>query len=148
MADLIQSLDDVTAQWVLERVVRPGPAVAGSEMAWSPEVKQALEEEFQVSEGSGAGDGISKGELARQALAVLAEDPEKKAAIERIVEAGPPARAFDFGIGLTLAVLLVLQTRVQFSVDSTGKWSVKFDKKAAGATEVKSLVQKLVGFLG
>jgi hypothetical protein len=148
MADLIQSLDDATAQWVLERIVRPGPAVAGSEMAWSPEVKEALEKEFQVSEGSGAADGISKGELARQALAVLAEDPEKKVAIERAVAAGPPAKAFDFGIGLTLAVLLVLQTRMQFSADSTGKWSVKFDKKAAGASEVKGLVQKLVGFVG
>jgi hypothetical protein len=145
MADLIQSLDDATAQRILKLVVRSRPRVAGDDVVWSPEVKQALEDEFHLSEATAS---ISEGELARQALEVLAEDPETKKAIERMATAPPGPQTFDFGIGLTLAVLLVLQTRVQFARDSTGKWSVKVEKKAAGAGEVKSLVQKLVSYMG
>jgi hypothetical protein len=88
--------------------------------------------------------------LAYSVLQVLAEDPETLKAIETLASVPPySAATFDLGIsiGLTTAVLIVLQTRVQFKRDSTGKWSLKLDKKPTSDALLKGLVQKLIGFV-
>ncbi len=90
---------------------------------------------------------ISEGELARQALLVLAEDPEAAIAIERLASIrGDSAQVFDFGIGVAVAVLIVLQTHVKFERKPDGKWSLNVEKKPTSDSLVKGLVQKLIGF--
>ncbi|HWW23525.1 MAG TPA: hypothetical protein VNY78_06445 [Edaphobacter sp.] len=143
--DLIQSLDDKTAKQILGRIAGSQPAPGGERIAWSPEIGKALAEEFGVA--APAGGTISEGELARQALLVLAEDPEAEIAIERLastpMEGG---QTFDFGIGIAVAVLIVLQSHVKFERNPDGKWSLKVEKKPTSDSLVKGLVQKLIGF--
>jgi hypothetical protein len=107
---------------------------------------QTLAHEFQLSGESGP---VSDGELARQALLVLAEDPETGNAIEAMAASNASAEKFDFGatLGLTAAVLIVLQTHVRFARNSDGKWNLKIEKKPASDALLKGLVQKLIGFM-
>jgi hypothetical protein len=147
MPDLIQSLDDKTAQRILNRIAGSQPAPGGTRIAWSPDIARALADEFQIAEPSGGAARVSEGELARQALLVLAEDPEAAIAIERLASMpADSAQTFDFGIGLAVAVLIVLQTHVKFERDPNGKWSLQVEKKPTSDTMVKGLVQKLIGF--
>jgi len=60
-----------------------------------------------------------------------------------------PDRYIDPGtIALTTAALLVLQTRVRFKRDRTGKWAVEVDHKALSDGAVKKLIQHLLGLPG
>jgi hypothetical protein len=147
MPDLIQSLDDKTAKQILSRIAGSQPAPGGVRIAWSPEIAKALADEFEIGETSGGAARISEGELARQALLVLAEDPEAAIAIERMALTPPEgAQTFDFGIGVAVAVLIVLQTHVKFERTPDGKWSLKVEKKPTSDSLLKGLVQKLIGF--
>jgi hypothetical protein len=145
--DLIQSLDDKKAQLILKRIASSQPAPGGARIAWDPEMAKALAQEFEIAEPSGGAAKISEGDLARQALLVLAEDPEASIAIERIAATtGDTAQVFDFGIGVAVAVLIVLQSHVKFERNPDGKWSLKVEKKPTSDNLVKGLVQKLIGF--
>jgi hypothetical protein len=147
ISDLIQSLDDKTAQRILSRIAGSQPAPGGARIAWSPDIGKALANEFQIAEPSGGATPISEGELSRQALLVLAEDPETAKAIEKLASTPTDnVETFDFGIGLTVAVLIVLQSHVKFERDPNGKWSLKVEKKPTSDSLVKGLVQKLIGF--
>ncbi|HXE11446.1 MAG TPA: hypothetical protein VN633_04955, partial [Bryobacteraceae bacterium] len=50
-------------------------------------------------------------------------------------------------VALTTAVLLALQTRIKIKADQSGKWSIEIDKKSAGDTAIKLVVQRLLPFL-
>jgi hypothetical protein len=143
--DLIRSLDDKTAKQILGRIAGSQPAPGGVRITWSPEIGKALADEFQVA--APPGGAISEGDLARQALLVLAEDPEAAIAIERLASIPTESgQTFDFGIGVAVAVLIVLQSHVKFDRNTDGKWSLKVEKKPTSDSLVKGLVQKLIGF--
>lgn len=94
----------------------------------------------------------SEGDLARAAFDLLAEDPTYaepvKVMASQASAAGLPQRYLDpTSIALTTAALLVLQTRIKFKIDNTGKWSLDVDKKSASDSTVKLLVQRLLSFL-
>ena len=110
-----------------------------------PGLAHTLAQKFQLERGTVL---VSEGELARQALLVLAEDPETRKRIEAMAAgAAGSAQKYDFGtIGLTAAVLIVLQTHVRFERDSNGTWSLKLEKKPTSDTLLKNLVQKLITF--
>lgn len=145
--DLIQSLDDKTARLILRRIASSQPAPGGERITWDPEMAKALAQEFEIAEPTAGATRISEGELARQALLVLAEDPEAAIAIERMASTtGDIAQVFDFGIGVAVAVLIVLQTHVKFKREPSGKWSLELEKKPTSDNLVKGLVQKLIGF--
>jgi hypothetical protein len=147
MPDLIQSLDDKTAKQILSRIAGSQPAPDGVRIAWSPDIEKALADEFEIGETSEGAARISEGELARQALLVLAGDPEAAIAIERMALTRPEGgQTFDFGIGVAVAVLIVLQTHVKFKREPSGKWSLELEKKPTSDTLLKGLVQKLIGF--
>jgi hypothetical protein len=148
VSNLIQSLDDATAIRIVRRIAGLQPAAGGEHIAWSPDLEKALADEFQLVEPViTAKSEVSEGELARQALLVLAENPEMEATIERMAARLPQsAQVFDFGIGLTVAVLIVLQTHVKFNRGPDGKWSLSVEKKPTSDNLVKGLVQKLIGF--
>lgn len=140
---MIQNLDDNSASHILAAIVRSRAAAAP---AWGPRLTQALAQEFQVTAEA---DSVSDGDLARQALLVLAEDPETRRAIDAMaVNQARSPQKFDFGatLAMTTLVLVVLQTHVEFDCDSTEKWSLKIKKKSASDALLKTLVQKLISF--
>ena len=147
MPNLIESLDDATAIRILKRIASSQPAPGGERVAFTPDIKEALADEFQVSDAPNSSAKVTEGDLARQALLVLAEDPEAEIAIDRLASApSGGGQTFDFGIGVAVAVLIVLQSHVKFDRSSSGKWSLKVEKKPTSDSLVKGLVQKLIGF--
>ncbi len=129
MTDTIRNLDDVAAQHILRAIAKSRARTSGEDIPWSSSLRQALAGKFRVQPGA---DSVSEGELARQALLALAEDPETRQAIETMAAAGEQSpQKFDFGatIGITAAVLFVLQTRIKFDRQSDGKWSLQLEKK-------------------
>jgi hypothetical protein len=146
MSDLIRNLNNVTAQQILDAIARSRARANDQSIPWSLGLAQALAQEFQIKPASAP---VSDGDLARQALLVLAEDPETRKAIEAMAaQAERGLQRFDFGasIGLTVAVLIVLQTHVKFERDSNGKWSLKLEKKPTSDALLKGLVQKLIAY--
>jgi hypothetical protein len=143
---VIRSLDDSTAQKILGVIARSRRQPTGEIVAWDPGLGQTLAHEFQISGEAGP---VSEGELARQALLVLADDPETGNAIEAMAASSARAEKFDFGVtlGLTVAVMIALQTHVRFERNSDGKWNLKIEKKPTRDALLKGLVQKLIGFM-
>ena len=149
-SDAIRSLNDISAAGILGAIARSRARTMADHVPWSAGLGQMLAHEFQLAPGTAA---VSEGELARQALLVLAEDPETLQAIETMaaVSAGRENEArekFDVGatVGITVAVLIVLQTHIRFERESDGKWSLKVEKKPTSDALLKGLVQKLISF--
>lgn len=98
---------------------------------------------------SAASTPPSETELAAAALDLLSQDPEFAEPI-RLMKT-PSSRPQQYIepaiIALTTAVLLVLQTRIKFKADQSGKWSVDIDKKSAGDATLKLVIQRLLPFL-
>ena len=145
MPDIIRKLDDVTAQRILGVIARSRTAVVPGKIDWTADLRQALASEFDVGPAT---TPVSDGELARQALLVLAEDPDTRNAIETMAVQPQNLQKFDFGasIALTAAVLIVLQTRVKFERGRDGKYSLLVEKKPTSDALLKGLVQKLLSY--
>jgi len=146
MADTIRNLDDLAAQHVLAVIAKSRARSAREDLPWNSNLRQALAGEFQVEPGEAS---VSEGELARQALLVLAEDPETRSAIETMATAAEQSpQKFDFGasVGITAAVLFVLQTHIKFDRQPDGKWSLQLEKKPTSDALLKGLVQKLISY--
>jgi hypothetical protein len=147
LADVVAQLEGEQLRSILDAVVRGrcGTAeMAAPAAALCAELASAFEIESYPSAL------VTEEELARQALLVLAEDPETAAAIEALA-AKPSERRERFDLGLTLAAataaVAALQTRVQVERGKDGRWSVRVDKKAASDALVKGLVQKLLAWI-
>ena len=92
-------------------------------------------------------------DLARAAIAVAAEDPATRDAIDGLLDAGTPP---TYGPGLveTVAVvtaaLVILQTEVHIERTPAGKYKVKLDvtKEAASDGLLKALAYALMRALG
>jgi hypothetical protein len=148
---MIQNLDDTAAQEILSTIARSKASRGDGAVSWSPELKQALAALSHDFQPKAEATLVSEGELARQALLVLAEDPETRSAIETMAVGWKEQRQrqkFDFGasMAITAAVLVVLQTHVRFERTRDGKWSLKIEKKPASEALLKGLVQKLINF--
>ena len=145
MPNPIQNIDSARALQILAIVCRSHRNQQPS--ALTPNLRKELALTFDLPDA--ASEPVSDEELAKQALLLLAEDPERRAAIETMAAQPELGRQkFDMGltIGLTAAVLLVLQTHVRFERHEDGKWSVKIEKKPTSDALLKSLVQKLLNF--
>jgi hypothetical protein len=143
LAEVLARLEGEQLRSILDAVV--GGRCGAVELAPpGAALRVELASAFEIESNSSA--AVTEEELARQALLVLAEDPETAAAIEAL--AAQPLRRERFDLGLTVAVVtaavVALQTRVQFERGEDGRWSVKVDKKAASDPLVKGLVQKLL----
>ena len=93
---------------------------------------------------------VSPGDLARQALLVLAEDPDTRHAIEAMALEDPPVTRQTFDTGTSIAVGVAAYYAVASAIDIkyvNGRWSIKLEKKAADSATVRALVQKLLGYL-
>lgn len=96
-----------------------------------------------------AGTPVSDGDLARQALELIADDPEKRRIIATIAQNLPTGRQrFDVtGFLLVTGVVTVMQTYVHITRDKDGRWTVEIRKQPTDKTLLKTLVQKLTGYM-
>ena len=147
MTDTIAALDDRRAQQILAVIARSRSASKAA-LDLTPEVQSALASSFGLAMASA--EQVSEGELARQALLVLAEERETGAAIEALA-AQPVAHRdrFDFGssIAVVTAAIIVLQTHLRIERDKEGRWIVKLEKKTISDAVLKEFVKKLLEFI-
>lgn len=142
--------DDNTAINILKTIAEARLQSNSPELTLTPDLRAA----FTTAFGDTPPNATTEGELARAALAVLAEDPAFAEPISIMTsQAGTSTgnqRYFEPSstVALTTAVLLVLQTRVHIKRDKDGKWSLEIDKKSGSDSAVKLLVERLLSFLG
>jgi hypothetical protein len=143
LQDRIASLDDATARRVLATFARAQAAPA--ETALTPELRQALRE-FAPGPEVAAGS-ISEGDLARAALLLLADDPQRQPILAALIEGSAPTQ---FGpvknAAVLAAALFVLQLHVKFEYDKDGRWSIEIIKEPTDKTLLAPLVQKLLNY--
>ena len=150
--DMIRGLNDSQAVRVLTTFAGARLRAGGvAETAWTPELDGALRLDFPAETDAGrAGSGpVSEGDLARQALLLLADDPQNREILTALIEGPAPESLEVVGAGtvaLIAAVLVVLQTYVLFERDKDGKIRIKIEKKPTQISLLKDLVQKLGGF--
>lgn len=148
MDDMIRGLDDSQAVRVLTTFARVRLRAGGvAETEWTPELDRALRQDFPAEADAGRAASVSEGDLARQALLLLADDPQNRDALTALIE-GPPPESFEVvgTVALLAAMLVVLQTHVLFERDRDGKIHIKIEKKPTQDSLLKNLVQKLLGF--
>jgi hypothetical protein len=143
MDDLINSLDDIAAVRILGILARRRGG--GREIELTPEIRRSLQEEFGVAP---APDRPSEGDLSRQALITLAQDPETHEAITALSK-GPPPQRFEpvTTVAIVAGALIALQTHVRFERDAGGKLKFLIEKKPTKDALLKPLVQKLISYL-
>jgi hypothetical protein len=139
--DLIKSLDDATARRVLDSIARA--QTASAETALTPELRQALGD--FATDIETATIPASEGDLARAALLLLADDPQRQPILTALIDGPAPAQ---FGpvknAAVITAVLLVLQLYVKFEYDKDGRWSIEIVKEPTDKALLMPLVQKLL----
>lgn len=148
MSEAIENIDPVRAQKILSVVARSSRQISLPTEV-TPELWKELASAFCLSECTTT-KPASEDELVKQALSVLAEDPERRAAIETMAaQPDSEPQKFDFGasLSLTAAVMIVLQTHLRFERQEDGKWSVKVEKKPTSDALLKGLVQKLLAYV-
>src|SRR5580658_3598404 len=143
---MIQHLDDRKAEQILVAIARSLRSSGVKPPTWSSDLEHAVASEFDVEPGA---PPVSDGELARQALVLLAEDPEMHASIETMAANWDDSvQRFDFGaaLSLTTAALIALQTHVKFERTSNGKWTLRIEKKPTRDGLLKALAEKIIRF--
>ena len=147
LASRIGGLDDRSAVRILHAIAQPKLRAAGSEPVWTPDLGRALCAEFDVPAASVAAE---PGELARQTLMLLAEDPANAEPIAALVS-GPAPERFDLGAVsgtlLITAVLFALQSHIEFERDKQGHWSFKFKKTPTKDSIITPLIRRLVSLI-
>ena len=131
MDDMIRGLDNARAVRVVETFAQARLRAGGvAETEWTPELDRVLRQDFPIEADAGWAASVSEGDLARQALLLLADDPQNREALAALI-AGPSPETF-FGVGevaLITALLVALQTHVLFERDRDGKIRIKIEKK-------------------
>jgi hypothetical protein len=150
IGDMIRGLDDSQAVRVLTTFGRARLRTGGvAETEWTPELDRALRLGYPADTDAGRAASVSEGDLARQALLLLADDPQYRETLSVLIEGSPPESFEAVGAGtvaLLAAVLVVLQTHVLFERDKDGKIHIKIEKKPTRDSLLNDLVQKLLGF--
>ena len=87
-----------------------------AETEWTPELDRALRQDFpaEADAGRAASVSVSEGDLARQVLLLLADDPQNHEALAALIEGFPPETFFGVSEVALMPVLVVLQTDVGF----------------------------------
>lgn len=121
MALDIEQLDDATALRVLQTLARARPR---TDVPDPDELRLAL----PTPAAPAADCDVRDADLARAALAWLAQDPEQRRTIDSIASATAPAhRAFDPNLGTLFCALLLLKTKAVIERDKTGRWHFKVE---------------------
>ena len=142
----IAELDDFTAQRILRTIFRARSSGKDEDHTG---LRSALMTEFEAVPSHAS---VSDGDLARQALIVLADDPATAVAIETMAKEtalSSHRQTYDGGASIALAVaaLFVLRTGMDIERDKQGKWSIKVKVKPGSDSAVKKLIEKLINYL-
>jgi hypothetical protein len=143
----IEDLEDEKACAILARIVQSQSHSTNAPVTLSADIRQALASAFTTSPEL---TPVSEGELARQALLVLAEDEGMREIIDTMaVNLPEPSTQYDAGatLAITTAVLFVLQTHFRIECDKKGRWSVMLEKKPTSEVLLKKLVQKFLAYI-
>lgn len=145
MREIIEGLEDFRATTVFTKFAETLKG-RGSEITWSPEMRLALRDAFDPDACT---KPVSDGDIARQALLILAEDSAYREPIRALIQGPSPERfGVDPGtITLITAVLLVLQIHIKIKRDAAGKWEFLFEKKPTDAEILKPFISKLLGWI-
>jgi hypothetical protein len=143
----IATLNDVTAKQILATVVRAHMRSGVQAPAADPELQHALSDAFAIAPADAT---VSQGDLARQALALYAEDPDTREAILRLREEYENTSFSVGGVDIALFTLAIvaLQTHVRIDRDPKGKWSVHVEKKPLKDNLLVSFVRGVIGLFG
>ncbi len=145
MQDSIQALNDDTAIRILTTIAQAQLRRESYQAEWTPEIRQALQEEVSYSP---LDEPSAAGELARQALLLLAEDPEIGPNLEQLIEHPSEKFGFEIEMAITVAVLIALQTHVRFERKPSGKWKLVIEKKPTQKGLLKALVRGILSWKG
>jgi hypothetical protein len=140
----IDALTDAKAVALLERFARGQPPQSVPQ-----KLDQGLSEQLRAVVQAPPGEIAltSDGELARSALRVLADDPERREELQALLDHPAPGKFAVIETALLVsAVLIALQTHVSYERHSDGRWSVKIEKKPTSTALLKDLVKKLLTF--
>ncbi len=143
MGSSIAGLSDADAINVLRVIVANTCEGASGDI--NKEMTHALVEEFSVVAHETT--SVSEGELARQALSVLAKEPSQEKVISALID-GPKPEAMSAFASIAVGALVVMVLKSHFDLAyKDGKISFKWQSKAWTAKDVNSLVEKLFPFL-
>ncbi len=138
MQATIETLDDVTAIRVLRAFATALGRHEAYQIEWSNGLRQALTERI---EGAIVTEAVSEGDLAREALLVLARDPANQGPLTTLMTGALPERYLDPGtIAVGVGALIALQTHVKFERTKEGKTYFKIEKKPLPMALMKKLI--------
>ncbi len=149
--DLQQTLADMSdadAVRILDAVTKPRLRAGEKVPEWSDELAGALREEL----GAAPAVGATEGEVAREALRILALDPRCRQPIAALA-AGPEPETLGARSAVTVAVLITgvlfaLGSHVEFRYDRAHGTTVVFVKEPTDKELLKPLVEKLLALCG
>ena len=149
MEDRIRALDDRAAIHLLGVMARPHQRASGPEPSselGGPGDLGDLGEALAAAFGTPAGPS-SEGEVARQALLVLAQDPKTAVPLQALLDGPQPKGLTDFTqtVAVITAALVVLKLHVKVERGANGKWKVLAELPASSEPFLKDLVTKLLG---
>ena len=140
MQELIKSLDDATAIRVLQAYSTAQSRHGDYQTQWSGELRQYLVEQVELS---AVPDAVTEGNLAREALLLLAYEPENQEPLTALIQSASPEKFLDAGtVAIGVAALIALQTHVKFERTKEGKIHFKLERKPLPA----ELIGKLISF--
>ncbi len=88
-------------------------------------------------------DTVTDGNLAREALLLLAYEPENLEPLTALIQSASPEKFLDAGtVAIGVAALIALQTHVKFERTKEGKIHFKLERKPLPA----ELIGKLISF--
>ena len=147
MESEIRDLSDPQAVRILTTIARHEPAAGGEEMELTAELRDALARELEVRP---QGQPASDGDVAREALGLLARPDKLGPVVTAMVENPTPTRmALDPTSALVLgaAVVMVLKTHFEISRDARGRWTFHAKSPALDKGLLKGFVEKLLSWI-
>jgi len=146
MHDKIHNLDDAAAIRMLNTIAKHHFGADETQSALAPNLAAALQNETGLTAADGR---VSDGDIARQALMALADDPHLQPVIADMVANPQPHRFIEpvSTILLTAGVVVALQTRFKVKRDEDGKLSWEIGKEATDNEIVKEFVGKFLSWV-
>jgi len=146
MDNVLDTIDDRRAVEILAMVAKGRGLLQD---AHGIEVRQAQAALADAFGPPAPGDIPTEGELARQCLRLLSQDPDTAQAIAVMAKQPDqaPQRFFLAEVSVVTLALVVLSTRVVYEKDKSGKVSFKVEKKALSDAVLKKVVDIFQRFL-
>jgi hypothetical protein len=147
MESEIRDLSDRRATWILTTIAEHVPAPGGDEVELTAELREALARQLEVRP---QGEPASDGDVAREALVLLAQDSTLGPAVTAMVENPAPMRMAlepTSALVLAAAVLMVLKTHFEIKRDAQGCWTFQLKSPALDKGLLKRFVETLLSWI-